>query len=145
MTSVAALLAAHAEDDRVGVMDGDGRWTWRQAVHEGATRGALATSLFGHAKPHIGVLLPNGAEYLFWLNAAALAGAAIVGINPTRRGEALAADVRATDCAMIVTDDEGAAPAARGWTWGWTTTRSSSSAASATTPSCTQFADSAEA
>ena len=61
--------------------------------------------------PHIGVLLPNGPEYLFWLNGAALAGAAIVGINPTRRGEALAADVRATDCAMIVTDDEGAGSA----------------------------------
>ena len=54
------------------------------------------------------MLLPNGPEYLFWLNGAALAGAAIVGINPTRRGEALAADVRATDCAMIVTDPEGA-------------------------------------
>ena len=90
-------------------MDGDARWTWREAVHEGATRGALALSLFGYVKPHIGVLLPNGAEYLFWLNGAALAGAAIVGINPTRRGEALAADVRATDCAVIITDDEGAA------------------------------------
>ncbi len=109
MTTVADLLAARAEDDRIGVMDGDDRWTWRQAVNEGATRGALARSLFGDGKPHIGVLLPNGAEYLFWLNAAALAGAAKVGINPTRRGEALAADVRATDCAMIVTDDEGAA------------------------------------
>ena len=63
----------------------------------------------GDALPHVGVLLPNGPEYLFWLNGAALAGAAIVGINPTRRGEALAADVRATDCAMIVTDEEGAA------------------------------------
>jgi fatty-acyl-CoA synthase len=62
----------------------------------------------GNGLPHIGVLLPNGPEYLFWLNGAALAGAAIVGINPTRRGEALAADVRATDCSMIVTDDEGA-------------------------------------
>ena len=108
VTSVATLLAARAEDDRIGVLDGDGRWSWRQAVNEGATRGALAKSLFGNAKPHIGVLLPNGAEYLFWLNAAALAGAAKVGINPTRRGEALAADVRATDCAMIVTDEEGA-------------------------------------
>ena len=55
------------------------------------------------------MLLPNGPEYLFWLNGCALAGAAIVGINPTRRGEALAADVRATDCAVIVTDAEGAA------------------------------------
>ncbi len=63
----------------------------------------------GSAAPHVGVLLPNGAEYLFWLNGAALAGAAIVGINPTRRGDALAADARATDCAMIVTDPEGAA------------------------------------
>ncbi|HEX4433934.1 MAG TPA: AMP-binding protein [Acidimicrobiales bacterium] len=109
MTSVADMLVARAEDDRIGVMDGDHRWTWRQAVQEGATRGALARSLFGGGKPHIGVLLPNGAEYLFWLNASALAGAAKVGINPTRRGEALAADVRATDCAMIVTDEEGAA------------------------------------
>ena len=109
MTTVAAMLAARAGDDRPGVMDADGRWTWREAVREGATRGALARSLIGDAKPHIGVLLPNGAEYLFWLNGAALAGAAIVGINPTRRGEALAADIRATDCALIVTDAEGAA------------------------------------
>jgi fatty-acyl-CoA synthase len=109
MTTVAGLLVARVEDDRTGVMDGDTRWTWREAVHEGATRGALALSLFDDAKPHIGVLLPNGAEYLFWLNGAALAGATIVGINPTRRGDALAADVRATDCAVIITDDEGAA------------------------------------
>ena len=58
-------------------------------------------------KPHIGVLLPNGPEYLFWLDAAALAGAAMVGINPTRAW-ALAADVWATDCSVIVTDAEGA-------------------------------------
>ena len=109
MTTVAAMLAARAEDDRTGVMDAGGSWTWRQAIAEGAARGALARSLLGDAAPHIGVLLPNGPEYLFWLNGAALAGAAIVGVNPTRRGEALAADIRATDCALIVTDAEGAA------------------------------------
>ncbi len=109
VTTVAAMLAARAEDDRPAVMDAAGAWTWREAVAEGATRGALARSLCGDAKPHVGVLLPNGPEYLFWLNGAALAGAAIVGINPARRGEALAADVRATDCAVIVTDAEGAA------------------------------------
>ncbi len=109
VTTVAAMVAARAEDDRTGVMDASGHWTWREAVREGAARGALARSLFGAGAPHIGLLLPNGPEYLFWLNGAALAGAAIVGINPTRRGEALAADVRATDCAMIVTDTDGAA------------------------------------
>ena len=108
VTTVAALLAARADDDSTGVMDAESRWTWREAVLEGAARGALARSLFGSGTPHIGVLLPNGAEYLFWLNAAALASAAMVGINPTRRGEALAADVRATDCSVIVTDAEGA-------------------------------------
>ena len=35
MTSVADMLVARAEDDRVGVMDGDERWTWRQAVAGG--------------------------------------------------------------------------------------------------------------
>jgi fatty-acyl-CoA synthase len=109
MTTVAAMVAARAEDDRTGVLDATGTWTWRQAVAEGATRGALAQSLHGRGPFHIGVLLPNGPEYLFWLNGAALAGAAIVGVNPTRRGEALAADIRATDCALIVTDGDGAA------------------------------------
>ena len=109
MTTVAELVAARAGDHRPGVVAEHGTWTWAEAVQEGAARGALARSLFGDGLPHIGVLLPNGPEYLFWLNGAALAGAALVGINPTRRGEALAADVRATDCAMIVTDGEGAA------------------------------------
>ncbi|MGP0032399.1 MAG: AMP-binding protein [Acidimicrobiales bacterium] len=109
MTTVAALLAARAEDDRPAVLDATGRWTWRQAVAEGAARGALAQSLRTGGPFHIGILLPNGPEYLFWLNGAALAGAAVVGVNPTRRGEALAADIRATDCAIIVTDPDGAA------------------------------------
>jgi fatty-acyl-CoA synthase len=111
---MAALVAARAADDRAAVLDASGSWTWRQAVAEGAARGALARSLHradaapGDLPFHIGVLLPNGPEYLFWLNGAALAGAAIVGINPTRRGAALAADIRATDCGLIVTDGEGA-------------------------------------
>ncbi len=107
MTTVATMLAARADDDHTGAMDADGTWTWRQCVEEGAARGALARSIIGQERPHIGVLLPNGPEYLFWLNGGALAGAAIVGINPTRRGEALAADIRATDCALIVTDADG--------------------------------------
>ncbi|MFM7871936.1 MAG: AMP-binding protein, partial [Actinomycetota bacterium] len=51
-----------------------------------------------------GVLLENTPDYLFWIGAAALTGSCIVGINPTRRGEELARDVRHTDCQMIVSD-----------------------------------------
>ena len=57
---------------------------------------------------HFGVLLENVPEYLYWIGGAALAGAAVVGINPTRRGAELAHDVRHTDCQLVVTDEAGA-------------------------------------
>jgi fatty-acyl-CoA synthase len=50
------------------------------------------------------VLLENTPEYVFLIAGAALCGATVVGINPTRRGAELAADIRGTDCAVIVTD-----------------------------------------
>lgn len=54
---------------------------------------------------HIGVLLENMPEYLFWTCAVALSGSVLVGINPTRRGRELAGDIRHTDCDLIITDD----------------------------------------
>ena len=57
---------------------------------------------------HLGVLLDNVPEYLLWLGAAALVGATVVGINPTRRGDELARDIRFTDCQLLVTDEAGA-------------------------------------
>jgi fatty-acyl-CoA synthase len=109
MTTVAALVAARAEDDRPGVRDTTSTTSWRGTVAAAAARGALAGARRIEGPFHIGVLLPNIPEYVFWLCGAALSGATIVGVNPTRRGEALAADVRATDCQLLVTDDEGAA------------------------------------
>ncbi len=108
MTTVANLLAERADDDHPAVLAETGSWSWREAVGAGALRGVVAGRLRLPGPFHVGVLLPNVPEYLFWLNGAALAGAAVVGINPTRRGDALAADVRATGCQLIVTDEEGA-------------------------------------
>ena len=134
--SVADLLLARADDDNPAVVAGDAEWTWAQTVAASAGRAALLCSFDGWTSPastarvdqlaasarpakparpdqvlppHIGVLLGNEPEYLFWLGAAALAGAVVVGINPTRRGEALAGDIRRTDCRVLVTDAEGAA------------------------------------
>ena len=86
-------------------------------VAESAARASLIGSLVadGAEGPppdgplHLGVLLGNVPEYVFWLGAAALAGSVVVGINPTRRGEALAGDIVRTDCSLLVTDREGAA------------------------------------
>ena len=50
------------------------------------------------------MLLDNVPDYLFWLAAAALSGAVVVGINSTYRGDQLGLLVRHTDCQLLVTD-----------------------------------------
>ncbi len=107
-TTVAELLAARADDDRRGVLSGDTTWTWRQVVAESHLRATVASSLRRSGPFHVGVLLDNVPEYLWWLGGAALAGATVVGINPTRRGEELARDIRFADCQLLVTDEAGA-------------------------------------
>lgn len=102
--TIAALLAARADDDRPGICSVDGgAWTWREVVAESAARAAVLADLSGPGR-HVGVLLENGPEYVFLLGGAALSGTVVVGINPTRRGEELARDVRHTDCAVVLTD-----------------------------------------
>ncbi len=107
--TVAAMLAARAADDRTGLLYGADSWSWREVVEESAERARVALSLRTDRAFHIGVLLDNIPENLFWLGGAAMAGAVVVGINPTRRGEELARDIRFTECQMIVTDRTGAA------------------------------------
>jgi fatty-acyl-CoA synthase len=53
---------------------------------------------------HVGVLLDNTPEYLFAFGGAALAGATVVGLNHTRRGDNLLRDIEHTDVALIVTE-----------------------------------------
>src|SRR4051794_13293841 len=105
--TVAELLLARAEDDHPGLLFGEDAWSWAEVVAESARRAALASELRRPGPFHIGVLLENGPEYLFWLGGAAPSGATVVGINPTRRGAELARDIRHTDCQLIVTDAAG--------------------------------------
>ena len=71
---------------------------------------------------------------LFWLGAAALAGATVVGINPTRRGDELARDIRFTDCQLLVTDDAGAGAPRRARPSAFPTTAPCASTAPSTAP-----------
>jgi len=104
VTTVADLVLGRAEDDHPGLRFEDTTWTWRQVVAEAAARAALLRRLRRPGPFHVGVLLENVPEYLFLLGGAALAGAVVVGINPTRRGAELGRDVRHTDCQLLVTD-----------------------------------------
>jgi fatty-acyl-CoA synthase len=105
-SSIAGLLLARAEDDNTALLFEDQRWSWRELLAEAGTRSALMQQLRPRQRPwHIGVLLENTPEYVFLIAGAALCGATVVGINPTRRGTELAGDIRGTDCAVIVTDN----------------------------------------
>ena len=105
MTTAAELLHQRAEDDNTALLIGDGVWTYRQFVEQAARRAALWDDLRDRDRPpHVGVLLDNVADHMFWLGAAALAGATIVGVNSTYRGEQLGLLIRHTDCQLLVTD-----------------------------------------
>ncbi len=106
--TIAELLAARTDDPNPGVVAEDEMWTWGEVVAEAAARAALLEDL-GVAGRQVGVLLENVPEFVFLLGGAALSGSVVVGINPTRRGEELARDVRHTDCAVVLTE-AGQAP-----------------------------------
>ena len=108
LPSFAQLVAARAGDDHPAILFEDDTITYRAFVAEAAARAALLRHARRDGPFHVGVLLENVPEYLYWIGAAALAGAAVVGINPTRRGAELAHDVRHTDCQLVVTDRDGA-------------------------------------
>ena len=106
--SFADLLVARTDDDHPAILFEDDVITYRTFIAEAAARAALLGDARRVGPFHVGVLLENVPEYLYWIAGAALAGAAVVGINPTRRGSELAHDVRHTDCQLLVTDTAGA-------------------------------------
>ncbi|MFN3338984.1 MAG: AMP-binding protein, partial [Dietzia sp.] len=114
-TSVAdAVYALRDVEDR-GIWS-DGRLTpWSQAVDAAAVRIAALRELLGSsssssssAPSHVGLLLAGTPEYLHLLGAAACSEIVVAGLNPTRRGAALARDAALADCALILTDTENA-------------------------------------
>src|SRR5580658_5782210 len=105
MSTAADLIRRHADNDTVGLFILDRSWTYRQLVEEASRRAALLDELLDPARPpHVGVLLDNVPDYIFWLAAAALSGATIAGINSTYRGAQLGLLIKHTDCQLLVTD-----------------------------------------
>ncbi|MFE0643098.1 AMP-binding protein [Streptomyces sp. NPDC058877] len=104
--TVAELVGRQWGDHRIGLRDEHHALTHHQVAAGAAARAALLVDLMpplSGREPHLGVLLDNTPEYPLWLSAAALAGAAVAGINPTRRGPELARDIQHTACRILVT------------------------------------------
>lgn len=109
MTVFAETVRSRADDDHVGLRFEDQSFRWSEVVQASADRAALIAQLqkerTGSKQLHVGLLLENIPDYVFWICAAALSGSVVVGINPTRRGAELARDIEHTDCDVILTED----------------------------------------
>ncbi|MFT4082540.1 MAG: AMP-binding protein [Nocardioides sp.] len=103
----AEIVRLRAGDDGLGLLFEDDSWTWAQIVQAGADRMAVAAELVPapEGRPlHIGILLDNVPDFVFWIAGAAMSGAAVVGINSSRAAAELALDIEHADVDLIVTE-----------------------------------------
>jgi fatty-acyl-CoA synthase len=108
LPTVTRLLLARASDDHPGLRFEDQEWSWADHVSECARYAAALEALRAPGPFHVGVLAGNVPAFSFLLGAAALSGAVLVGLNPERRGAALARDVRVADCQLVLTEQRHA-------------------------------------
>jgi fatty-acyl-CoA synthase len=106
MATIADLITDRADDPSTALLFEDAAWSYAELARQAAARASLLSTGPGADRPHVGVLLDNVPEFVFWLAAAALGRSVVVGINSTRRGPELANDIRTTDCRWLVTDSE---------------------------------------
>ena len=102
-----SLVLDRAGDPGVGLRTDQGTWTWSEVVDAARVRAAWMDSVEPRGerdRAHVGVLMDNVPEFAFLLAAAGLADAVLVGLNPTRTGQALARDVDYTACDVVLTE-----------------------------------------
>jgi fatty-acyl-CoA synthase len=110
LPTVTGLLTPLVEVDDRGVYFEDSFTSWRAHIGQGAAiAAALKARLDPERPPHVGVLLQNTPFFSAVLVAAALTGIVPVGLNPVRRGAALARDVTHADCQVVLADSASAA------------------------------------
>ncbi len=110
LPTVTGLVTPLADVDDRGVYFEDTYTTWRDHIRHGAAVAAALQARLDPARPpHVGVLLQNTPFFSAVLVAAALSGIVPVGLNPVRRGAALARDVTHADCQVVLADSASAA------------------------------------
>ncbi len=102
--TVRDLVLSRADDDGLAMLFEDEQHTYREFTAGCIARAHLLLDRRREGPFHVGALLDNGPEYSMLLGGAAVAGAAVVGINPTRQGAELARDITHADCGLIVTE-----------------------------------------
>jgi fatty-acyl-CoA synthase len=107
LETVQQLLRQRRHDDTPAVAYGDRIWTWREHLAEAESEAAAMIALADPTRPlHVGALLTNAPAMLRAMAAAALGGYVLCGVNTTRRGAGLLADIRRSDCQLLLVDRE---------------------------------------
>jgi fatty-acyl-CoA synthase len=110
LPTVADLLAPLVDIGDRGVYFEDSFVSWRDHLRHGAAvAAALRARLDPGQPPHVGVLLENTPFFSSVLVAAGMTGIIPVGLNPVRRGSALARDIEHADCQLVLADSKSCA------------------------------------
>jgi len=105
LPTVTSLITPLVDVDDRGVHFEDSFTTWREHISYGAAvAAALRARMDPTRPPHVGVLLQNTPFFSALLVAAGLSGIVPVGLNPIRRGAALARDIAHADCQLVLAD-----------------------------------------
>ena len=105
--TVQQLLRQRRYDDTPALTYGERTWTWREHLAEAEAEAAALITLADTTRPlHVGAVLTNSPAMLRAMAAAALGGYVLCGINTTRRGAGLLADIRRSDCQILLVDPE---------------------------------------
>ena len=102
--TITGAVLALAGVERLGLVAKDLRLTHAEVVSRAVARAAWLQAIRHDGPFHVAVMLDNVPEFVFWLEAAALAGAVVVGANPTHRGDELVRDLAHTECQFLITD-----------------------------------------
>jgi fatty-acyl-CoA synthase len=96
---------ARSSADRVFLRFGETVWTYDETYREACRFANLFLRLKASGAPfHVGVLMDNLPAFVFAELGCALAGATLVGLNPTRTGRFLAGDAEYADCQIVVVE-----------------------------------------
>jgi fatty-acyl-CoA synthase len=105
--TVQQLLRQRRYDDTRALAHGERTWTWREHLAEAEAEAAVLITRADPTRPlHVGAVLTNSPALLRAMAAAALGGYVLCGINTTRRGAGLLADIRRSDCQILLVDPE---------------------------------------
>ena len=85
MQTIDRLIRDRADDHGTGLVFEARTWTHAEVVAAQAQRAAALAALRQPGPFHVALLMDNVPEFVFWMGAAALAGAVVVGANPTHR------------------------------------------------------------